>query len=117
MFFNADFDGKTSAADKKKTFKIREKIIKKKDIRTNRTALFRWQTGFIHPADEASPLANEVSPFGPYIFTKLVTIYYCLFVLVLSCPTRQNNTIMMSIYCLFFQDIGYFAKVALPQIV
>ena len=28
----------------------------------------------------------------------------CPFLLLFSCPKRDNSTIMMSIYCIFFQD-------------
>ena len=48
------------------------------------------------PADEASLPADKDSPFGPFLI--------CPFLLVFSCPKGENNIIMMSIKCLFFQD-------------
>ena len=98
---------------------LRKEKNKVKIIWTNRTGFIRLRTGFIRrrtgfirpadeaslPADEASLPANEASPFGPYIFTKWALVYFNgPFLLVFSCPKRYNNTIMMSIYCLFFQD-------------
>ena len=64
VIFHADSDGKTLAADKKKTFEKREKY--EKNVRTNRTGLIRWgtgficrRTGFICPVNEASLPAHE----------------------------------------------------------
>ena len=64
---NADTDGKTPSAEKRKH--LRKKKIKRKRKKY-------WPLFFL-------------IAFSPW----------------LSCPKRKNNTIMVSIYCLFFQDI------------
>ena len=99
---------------------LRKQKIRKKYKEKYRTGFIHWWPGFIRrqtvlirPVDETRPLAdeanlpaNEPSLFGPYIFAKLALRFFLIvyFSPFLHAQKRQNNTIVMSIYCLFFQD-------------
>ena len=60
-------------------------------------------------SDGKTPSADENKTFEKKENTeknkiKLASTFSIAFSPWLSCPNRKNNTIMMSIYCLFFQD-------------
>ena len=108
---------KLSLLNKKKTFGINKKLLK--NIRTKwtgfinwPTGLIRWRTGFIcqriKPVRRWSkPVRQRIKPIHlVLIFLLNWPIYFlvCSYLLVFSCPKRNNNIILMSINCLFFQD-------------
>ena len=98
---------------------IRKKKKLKKCLRSKWTGFIRWRTGLIHRRTDLirrrtglirlriEPVRRQIKPVHLVLIFSLnwpLVFLICQFLLVFSCPKRDNNTIMMSIICLFFQD-------------
>ena len=101
----------TISTDKKQTFEKKGKA-KEKNIRTKGTDFIRWRIGLIRTRIKPvrrriKPVRRRIKPVHLVLIFSLnwhLDFLICPFLVEFSCPKRDNNTIMMSINCLFSQD-------------
>ena len=83
---------------------------------TKWTGFIRWQTGFMRKrtgliSKRIKPVRRRIKPVPLVVFSlnSPLVLLICPFLLVFSCPKRDNSTIIMSIYCLFFhiEEVNY----------